>query len=112
VSQTDYKMVMIALRTEDDSIDRLSHKIVANMLDPMIADRISSPEGWVVEGAMTPQLDVDTLASLIDDANLTGEQTVELMGRITAHSINRAIQKLGPLADALQEKGFKADAAS
>lgn len=51
--------------------------------------------GWKVDGVNTVHLDVETLASLVDDANLSGEDTVKLLGEITGRSVQRALAKFG-----------------
>ena len=87
-----YMMVMVAV--ESESGDWPTRKDVANDLDPVVAGQFGG-KGYVIEGVKTVQLDVDTLTSLVEDANLTGEQTVELMGQITAHSIGKSLVEMG-----------------
>ena len=87
-----FRLVMIAVRKVHEPEKMPTNKDVANYLDPKLTGQWA--DTWTIEGVISPKLDVDTLASLVEDANLTGEQTVELLGRITGDSIKRGLERL------------------
>ena len=88
---TAIRMVMVTVRKEHESDAMPTHGDVAAFVDHRMAGEWSRT-GWTVEGVAQAHLDVDTLHDLIAQAGLTGEQTVELMGKITATSISRAFE--------------------